>query len=103
LVGYNLGWSLPRLLAAQRDKYNITPAPVETVARAGLEPPLLILVQEVDSWADFAAPFAANNPSLDSPIVYAIDWNPSYRQALRTQFPGRNCWLLNGSDLRPCP
>jgi 4-amino-4-deoxy-L-arabinose transferase-like glycosyltransferase len=103
LVGYNLGWSLPRLLAAQRDKYGITLAPVETVARAGLEPPLLILVQEVDSWADFAAPFAANNPSLDSPIIYAIDWNPSHRQALRTQFSGRNCWLLNGSDLRPCP
>ena len=103
LIGFNLGWTLPRLLVAQQDKYGITAVPLEAVARAGLEPPVLILVQDVDSWADFAAPFAATSPSLDSPVIYAIDWNPRYRQALRAQFPERNCWLLDGSDLRPCP
>jgi 4-amino-4-deoxy-L-arabinose transferase-like glycosyltransferase len=103
LIGINLGWTFPRLLAAQQDKYGITAASLEAVARAGLEPPVLVLVQGVDSWADFAAPFAATSPSLDGPVIYAIDWNPRYRQALRAQFPERSCWLLDGSALRPCP
>jgi hypothetical protein len=102
-VGYNLVWTLPPLLAAQRGKYNVTPAPLEAVAQTNLQEPALVLVQNVESWSDFAAPFAANSPTLDGPVVYAIDWGPGLTTLLRQQFANRACWELRGESLRRCP
>lgn len=100
---YSLIWRWPALLSAQKGKYGISPAPLQVVQQANLPLPALILVQDVASWRDFAAPFAANSPSLDGSVVYAIDWNPGYTQRVRTQFAGRSCWELRGSKLYPCP
>jgi hypothetical protein len=98
-------WRLPPQLATQQEKYGINTTPLQVVnqAQPTLRPPLLILVQDVETWADFAAPFAANQPDLTGPVVYAIDWNSSYRHALRTAFPERTCFLLAQNALTPCP
>lgn len=103
LVGYNLGWNLPPLLAAQKGKYGITPAPLQLVEQANLPQPALILVQNVDIWSDFAAPFAANSPTLDGPVVYAIDWGGELTRQVRERFSNRSCWQLQGDTLQPCP
>jgi hypothetical protein len=102
LVVYNLGWNLPPQLEAQKGKYEITPAQLRVVEQAGLAEPALVLVKDYDSWSDFAAPFAANSPTLDGPVVYAIDWGPSYSRQLRAYFAERECWELAGESLRPC-
>lgn len=99
----NLGWNLPPLLAEQRAKYGISPAPLEAVAAANLPQPALILMPHVTSWSDFAAPFVANGPMLDGPLLFAIAENDAYAQKLRALFPGRSCWLLDGATLTPCP
>jgi hypothetical protein len=101
-VIYSFFWRLPPLLAAQKGKYEITPAPLQAVDRADPPEPALILVQNVDSWRDFAAPFAANSPTLDGPLVYAIDWGDPYTPRLRTQFKDRSCWELHQQKLKPC-
>jgi hypothetical protein len=61
-----------------------------------------VLVKNVKSWSNFAALFTANSPTLDSPIVYAIDWGPDYTRHVRTQFKERSCWELDGPRLAPC-
>ncbi|RME72180.1 MAG: phospholipid carrier-dependent glycosyltransferase [Chloroflexi bacterium] len=102
LTLYSLGWTLPPLLVAQKDKYGITPAPLEAVRRAGLPAPALVLVQDVRRWTDFAAAFSANSPLLDGPVVYAIDWGPDYHRALQALFKDRACFELHGDTLVPC-
>jgi hypothetical protein len=101
-VTYSFVWTLPPLLAAQKGKYNITPAPLEVVARANPAEPALIFVKNVERWSDFAAPFAANSPSLDGPVVYAIDWGRDRNKKVRSQFPERTCYELEGQSLREC-
>lgn len=101
-TAYNLVFNLPSLLTAQKGKYNITAAPLKVVEQANLAEPALILVQDVDSWHDFAAPFAANCPTLGGPVVYAIAGGPAFNQRLRTQFEQRVCWELEGNILRRC-
>jgi len=100
---YNFGVNLPPLLAAQKGKYNITPTPLEVVRQANLREPALILVQNVASWSDFAAPFTANSPTLDGPVVYAIDWQPGLTGRVRQQFADRVCWELHEDTLQRCP
>jgi hypothetical protein len=102
-VIYNFVWTLPPLLAAQKGKYHITPAPLRVVEDANLAKPALIIVKDVVHWNDFAAPFAANRPTLDGAIVYAIDWNPALTQQVREQFAERSCWELQGRGLSSCP
>lgn len=101
-IVHNFIWNLPLLLAKQKGKYNITPAPLQVVERANLSEPALVMVKNVESWSDFAAPFAANSPTLDGPVVYAIDWGPEFTQRLRVQFRERTCWQLDEESLRPC-
>lgn len=101
-VVYAFVWTLPPLLAAQKGKYGITPRSLTVVDQVEPQPPALILVQNVTSWTDFAPFFVANNPSLDGPIVYAIDWGPGWSQRLRAQFPNRRCWQLTSQQLLPC-
>jgi 4-amino-4-deoxy-L-arabinose transferase-like glycosyltransferase len=101
-IAYNLIFNLPSLLAAQKGKYGITPAPLLAVEQANLTEPALIFVKNVDGWSDFAAPFAANSPTLDGPVVYAIDWGPEFNQRVRAQFKERVCWELAGKTLKKC-
>ncbi len=102
-TAYNFIWNLPPLLVAQKGKYNITPVPLQVVKQANLSEPALVIVKNVDSWSDFAAPFAANSPLLDGPVVYAMDWGPIFNRGVQTQFKERTCWELEGKILRPCP
>ena len=101
-VLYNIIWNLPPLLAAQKGKYSITPAPLQVVEQADLSEPALVIVKNVESWSDFAAPFAANSPTLDGPVVYAIDWGSDYNKKVRSQFRERTCWELEGDQLKKC-
>jgi len=101
-VLYNIIWNLPTLLAAQKGKYSITPAPLQVVEQADLSEPALVIVKNVKSWTDFAAPFAANSPTLDGPVVYAIDWGPDYNKKVRSQFRERTCWELEDDQLNKC-
>ncbi len=101
-VAYNLVWNLPPLLAAQKGKYNITPAPLQAVAQANLTEPALVFVKNVESWSDFAAPFAANSPSLNGPVVFAIDWGTELNKKVRSQFSERTCYELDGNSLHKC-
>jgi 4-amino-4-deoxy-L-arabinose transferase-like glycosyltransferase len=100
---YNLVWNLPPLLAQQQGKYGITAAQLQPVERANLSEPALIIVKNVERWSDFAAPFAANSPTLDGPIIYASDGGPEVIQKLREEFKERICWELEGEKLRECP
>lgn len=103
-TGYNLLFNLPPLLAAQKGKYDITPTPLQVVEEANLSEPALIIIEDVKLWSDFAAPFAANSPTLDGPVVYAADWGvPSLTEQVRQQFTDRICWELQGKVLRRCP
>ncbi len=101
-IGYNLAWNMPPLLAAQKGKYHITPAPLEVVEQANLSEPALVIVNNVERWSDFAAPFAANSPLLDGPVVYAIGHGPEFNHRLQAQFSHRTCWVLEGPGLRRC-
>jgi 4-amino-4-deoxy-L-arabinose transferase-like glycosyltransferase len=101
-IGYNFIWNLPPLLAAQKGKYGITPRPLQVVEQANLAEPALVFVKNVDSWSDFAAPFGANSPTLDGPVVYAIDRGPTLNHKVRAQFRARTCWELAGINLSRC-
>ena len=101
-IVYNLIWNLPPLLVAQKGKYDITPAPLQVVEQAHLTKPALVMIKNVETWGEFAAPFAANSPTLDGPVVYAIDWGPALTQQVRKQFKERTCWELEGEILRRC-
>jgi hypothetical protein len=102
-IAYNLIWNLPPHLAAQKGKYDITPAPLQAVEQARLPKPALVLVKGYDGWEDFAALFAANSPTLDGPVVYAIDWGPEFSRQVRAHFAERSCWELDSKALQPCP
>ena len=102
-VIYNLTWNLPALLQQQKGKYGITPHPLHVVEQAGLTEPTLVIVKNVDLWSDFATPFAANSPTLDGPVVYAIDRGAESNGHLQAQFPNRACWELADNVLTPCP
>ncbi|MCB0192510.1 MAG: hypothetical protein KDJ65_11255 [Anaerolineae bacterium] len=102
LVAYNLFWHLPPLLAAQKGKYGITSAPLQAVEQAEISTPALVFVKDVKRWSDFAAPFAANSPLLDGPVVYAIDWGEEDSQSLRDFFKDRFCYELQGEGVREC-
>jgi 4-amino-4-deoxy-L-arabinose transferase-like glycosyltransferase len=102
-IAYNFVWNLPPLLAAQKGKYNITPAPLRIVEEAHVPKPALILVKNVDTWSDFAVPFVANSPTLDGGIVYATDATPALTRQVRTLFSNRTCWELYSTWLQLCP
>jgi hypothetical protein len=99
---YNLVWNLPPLLAEQKGKYGITAAQLSVVKKANLPEPALVIVKNVARWSDFAAPFAANSPTLDGPIVYASAEEPELIEKLQQEFKGRTCWELDGETLRRC-
>ncbi len=102
LVLYSFFSTLPPLLTAQKAKYGITPDALNLIREANPPTPALILVQNVKSWSDFAPFFVANSPTLDGPLVYAIDWGAGWAQRLQAQFSDRNCWQLTTQQLLPC-
>jgi hypothetical protein len=101
-IAYNLIWNLPPLLAAQKGKYGITAAQLQVVEQADLSESALVIVKNVKKWSDFAAPFAANSPTLEGPVVYASDEGPELTQKLREEFKERVCWELDGTKLELC-
>ncbi|MDM8528489.1 hypothetical protein QUF58_09800 [Anaerolineales bacterium HSG24] len=101
-IVYSVGWRLPPLLAEQKGKYGLSPEQLRPVEMVQLDEPALILVTDVTRWRHFAIPFAANSPTLDGPIVYAIDDNPDTTRQLRQYFKGRACWRLTTKQLQPC-
>jgi 4-amino-4-deoxy-L-arabinose transferase-like glycosyltransferase len=102
LVAYNVVVFLPPELARFRGRYGVTAAPLETVRRAGLHH-ALVFVAGAPDWNDFAVFFAANNPTLDSDVVYARYRNPIEASAIRAAYPDRTCVLQVGDRLAPCP
>ncbi|MDM8530613.1 hypothetical protein QUF63_05530 [Anaerolineales bacterium HSG25] len=105
LVGatiYSGMWRLPSLMAEQKGKYGISPEQLHSVEMAQLQEPALILVTDVTRWRHFALPFVANSPTLDGPIVYAIDDDPEITRQLRQYFAERSCWRLTPRQLQPC-
>ncbi len=102
-TAYSFIWTFPPLLTDQKGKYNITFEPLRVVQTADLSEPALVIVKDVESWTDFAAPFTANSPTLDGAVVYAIDWGPRLMKQVRAQFAGRKCWELQDGRLGHCP
>ena len=99
---YSLIWRWPDMLRAQKDKYGISAASLDAVEQANIATPALVLVKGIHSWSDFAAPFAANDPLLEAPIIYAIDWDTPLTEQVRAQFAERDCWELETMVLKPC-
>jgi hypothetical protein len=66
----------------------------------------LVFVDGVGLWFDFAVFFAANSPTLDTEVVYAIYHNDLLARQVRALYPDRACYLqgAKGSTrLLPCP
>lgn len=102
LVLYNSLVFLPEQLNAFRGKTGITAAPLQVVQEAGLTN-AIVLVTGYEHWWDFAVFFAANSPTLDSDVVYAIYHNQQQAQAVRALYPDRPCYVQSENRLIPCP
>jgi 4-amino-4-deoxy-L-arabinose transferase-like glycosyltransferase len=101
LVIYN-GWVfLPPQLDVFRGRYGVTVAPLQPVQQAGLRR-ALVFVAGVQHWTDFAVFFAADSPTLDSTVVYAISGGAAQNQAVREAFPERACYVQRDMKLSPC-
>jgi len=101
LVAYGGLIFLPPQLDVFRGRYGVTAAPLQPVEQAGLQH-ALVFVAEVHDWTDFAAFFAADSPTLDSTVVYAISGSSAQDQAVREAFPGRACYVQRDMLLVPC-
>jgi 4-amino-4-deoxy-L-arabinose transferase-like glycosyltransferase len=104
LVGLTLTsglFFLPPQLEVFRGRYGVTAAPLQPVQRAGLQH-ALVFVEGVVRWTDFAVFFAADSPTLDSSVVYAISLGDAQDRAVRQAFPGRTCYVQRQMQLSPC-
>ena len=101
LVLYSSLAFLPPQLSVYRGKYGITAAPLRVAQDAGLTN-ALVFVTGVERWYDFAVFFAANSPTLDSEVVYAIYRNQAHAQAVKASFPQRRCSVQTENRLLPC-
>ncbi len=99
LVFSNLVGYAPRALGAYKNKYGISAAPLKAVERAGLSKALAFVPYQ--TWVDFAVPFAANSPTLDGPVVFAITEGTARDMRVIRQFPGRSYWILAGDRALP--
>jgi hypothetical protein len=102
LVLYNGLVFLPVQLSAFWGKSGITTAPLRAVQDAGITHSI-VFVAGYGHWYDFAVFFAANSPTLDSDVVYAIYRNEQQARAVKALYPGRSCYVQSQSRLRPCP
>ncbi len=94
LVGY-----APQALGAYKNKYGISTAPLKAIEQAELSNALVFVPYQI--WSDFAVPFAANSPTLDGPVVFAITEGTARDMRVIKQFPGRSCWILVGDRVLP--
>jgi hypothetical protein len=101
LVTYNALAFLPPALNAFRGKSGITAAPLEVVREAGVTG-ALVFVLDYQHWWDFAPFFAANSPTLDSGVVYAIYHDEDQARAVKALYPGRRCYVQTHARLLPC-
>jgi hypothetical protein len=102
LVAYDAFIFLPPELTAFRGRYGVTTAPLQVVREAGIRH-AVVFVDGVEHWYDFAVFFAANSPTLDSDVVYAIYHNPKQAGAVRALYADRACYLQRADHLEPCP
>jgi 4-amino-4-deoxy-L-arabinose transferase-like glycosyltransferase len=102
LVLYNGLVFLPVQLGAFWGKSGITAAPLRVVQDAGITN-AIVFVTDYEHWYDFAVFFAANSPTLDSDVVYAIYRNERQARAVEALYPGRSCYIQSQSRLRACP
>jgi len=101
LVLYNGLAFLPPHLGAFQGKSGITAAPLQVARDAGLTN-AVVFVTDYELWYDFAVFFAANNPTLDQGIVYAIYRNDQQARAVRSLYLDRDCYVQRQSRLLPC-
>lgn len=101
LVVYNVVAFLPDNLRAFQGKYGITAAPLRAVREAGITG-ALVFVTPYETWRDFAIFFAANSPTLDSDVVYAIYRDKTQAQAVKALYAGRQCYVQRRDRLTPC-
>ena len=102
LVLYNALVFLPPNLNAFRGKSGITAAPLRVAQEAGVTN-AIVFVPDVDHWYDFAVFFAANSPTMDADVVYAIYGSEPQAQAVRALYPDRGCYVQQQTQLLPCP
>jgi 4-amino-4-deoxy-L-arabinose transferase-like glycosyltransferase len=101
LVLYNGLVFLPVQLRAFQGKSGITAAPLRVVQDAGITN-AVVFVAGYEHWYDFAVFFAANSPTLDSDIVYAIYRNEQQARAVKHLYPNRYCYVQSHNRLRAC-
>jgi hypothetical protein len=102
LVLYNGLVFLPPNLGAFRHKYGVSAAPLQVVRQAGVQN-ALVFIPDTGHWQGFAVFFAANSPTLDSDVVYAVYRNQAQAQAVKALYPQRHCYVHAGTRLQPCP
>jgi 4-amino-4-deoxy-L-arabinose transferase-like glycosyltransferase len=101
LILFNTFSYLPPHLNAFRGKSGITATPLQVARRAGLHD-AIVFIPGSTHWYDFAVYFSANNPTLDSEVVYAIYRTPQQAHAVRALYPERRCYLQEETRLAPC-
>jgi hypothetical protein len=101
LVFYSGLAFLPPRLSAFRGKYGVTAAPLRVAQDAGVAN-ALVFVTPYQHWYDFAVFFAANSPTLDSDVVYAVYRSDSQAQAVKALYPERHCYVQRQDQLWPC-
>jgi hypothetical protein len=101
LVIFNGFVFLPPHLSAFRGKYGVTAAPLQVVEDAGITH-AIVFVADVEHWHQFAVFFAANSPTLDSDMVYAIYYNTRQAEAVRGLYPDRGGHILRKEQIIPC-
>jgi 4-amino-4-deoxy-L-arabinose transferase-like glycosyltransferase len=101
LVLYNGLIFLPAQLSAFRGKSGITAAPLRVVQDAGITN-AIVFVADDTHWYDFAVFFAANSPTLDTDVVYAMYRNEQQARAVKDLYPGRLCYVQSQNRLRAC-
>lgn len=100
-IASNLIFFTPPALRSYRTKNGISAAPIRAVEAAGLTN-ALVFIANYRTWSDFAAPFAANSPTLDGPVVFAIAEDEQQDARVISQFPGRTCWVWSAEQLVRC-
>ncbi len=81
--------------------YGIDGAGLRQVRAAGLNNALVFVQHR--SWIDYAPFFAENGPTLDGPVVYAIDRGDDQNHALLRLYPGRRAYRYAGGQLVALP
>lgn len=91
----------PREFRTYTDWYDINGDGLRRVEAAGLTNAVVFI--DTRRWTDYAPFFSQNEPTLDSPVVYAVERSPETNQRLMAHYPGREFYLYTGRRLFPLP